>query len=224
MERIVKLFSWLDIDQAIAYAISAKIWLLFSGPITLYLISLYLTPEIQGYYYTFLSLVALQVFIELGFYVVITQFASHEWAHLRFDESGSVVGDPTSFFRLVSLGRFIFKWYAIASIIFIVVVGIIGYFFLSSKPNANVSWEIPWFTFIFLSGLQLWLVPFSSLLEGCGQIANVWKFRLIQAVLSACVIWIILFLGGNLWIVTASAGSGLLTNIIFFFVQVPEFF
>jgi len=135
------------------------------------------------------------------------------------------VGDPTSFFRLVSLGRFILKWYAIASIIFIVVVGMIGYFFLSRKPpNANISWEITWFTFIFLSGLQLCLVPFLSLLEGCGQIASICKFRLIQAVFSACVIWTILFLGGNLWTVTASAGSGLLINILFFLCKYRNFF
>ena len=86
MEHIVKLLRWFDVDRAIAYALLSKVWLLFAGPITLYLISLYLTPEMQGFYYTFLSLVALQVFIELGFYVVITQFASHEWAHLSFGE------------------------------------------------------------------------------------------------------------------------------------------
>ena len=109
MERIENAAKWFGVDRAIAYALLSKLWLLFAGPITLYLISLYLTPEMQGFYYTFLSLVALQVFIELGFYVVITQFASHEWAHLSFDDSGSIIGDPAALSRLVSLGRLVFK-------------------------------------------------------------------------------------------------------------------
>ena len=224
MERIAKIFNWLDIDRAIAYAVLAKAWLLFSGPITLYLISLSLTPETQGYYYTFLSLVALQVFIELGFYVVITQFASHEWAHLSFDETGFIVGDPASLSRLISLGRLVFKWYAVASIVFIVVVGAIGYFFLSGKPDINISWKTTWFIFIFLSGFQLWILPFLSLLEGCGQVANIYKFRLIQAVISACVMWTILFLDGGLWIAVASVGSGLFVNITFFLFKYRNFF
>ena len=139
MEHIVKFLRWIAVDRAVAYAILTKLWLLFSGPITLYLISLHLTPETQGFYYTFISLVALQVFIELGFYVVITQFASHEWAHLSFDDSGSIIGDPNSLSRLISLGRLVFKWYAVASMVFIIIIGIIGYLFLTSKPDVDIS-------------------------------------------------------------------------------------
>ena len=224
MEHIVKLLRWFAVDRAIAYALLSKVWLLFAGPITLYLISLYLTPEMQGFYYTFLSLVALQVFIELGFYVVITQFASHEWAHLSFDDSGFIVGDPTAHSRLISLGRLIFKWYAVATGIFIIFIGIIGYYFLSSKTNTGIAWERPWLIFILFSGFQLWILPFSSLLEGCGQVANIYKFRLIQGVITACTMWIIMYLGGGLWIAVASVGSGLLVNIFFFYHHYRNFF
>ena len=224
MEHIVKLLRWFDVDRAIAYALLSKVWLLFAGPITLYLISLYLTPEMQGFYYTFLSLVALQVFIELGFYVVITQFASHEWAHLSFDDSGFIVGDPTALSRLVSLGRLVFKWYAVASGLFIIFIGIIGYYFLSSKTSFGIVWELPWLIFILLSGLQLWLLPFSSLLEGCNQVANIYKFRLIQGIITACIMWITMYLGGGLWICVASVGSGLLVNSFFFFMHYRNFF
>ena len=224
MEHIVKLLRWFAVDRAVAYALLSKVWLLFAGPITLYLISLYLTPEMQGFYYTFLSLVALQVFIELGFYVVITQFASHEWAHLSFDDSGFIVGDPNAHSRLISLGRLIFKWYAVATGIFIIFIGIIGYYFLSSKTNTGIVWEGPWLIFILFSGFQLWILPFSSLLEGCGQVANIYKFRLIQGVITACTMWIIMYLGGGLWIAVASAGSGLLVNIFFFYHHYRNFF
>jgi O-antigen/teichoic acid export membrane protein len=224
MDRIAKFLRWIAVDRAIAYAILSKVWLLFTGPITLYLISLYLTPDAQGYYYTFLSIVALQVFIELGFYVVITQFASHEWAHLNFDDSGNITGDPASLSRLISLGRLVFKWYAVASGLFVILVGIVGYYFLSSKTSAGIAWEVPWLTFILLSGLQLWILPFSSLLEGCNQVANIYKFRLIQGIITACVMWTILYLDGGLWIAVASAGSGFLVNFFFFYLHYRNFF
>ena len=68
MDAIIKLLKWLEVDRAVMFAVLSKVWLVFAGPITLYLISLYLLPEVQGFYYTFLSLVALKSFLELGFY------------------------------------------------------------------------------------------------------------------------------------------------------------
>ncbi|MBT6902530.1 MAG: hypothetical protein HOA32_16150, partial [Nitrospina sp.] len=85
MNVLIKFLRWIEVDRAVAFAILVKVWSLFAGPVTLYLISIYLSPEIQGFYYTFLSLIALQSFVELGFYIVITQFASHEWASLELD-------------------------------------------------------------------------------------------------------------------------------------------
>ena len=224
MSFIDKFLKATSVDQAVKFALLSKIWLLFSGPITLYLISLYLTPIIQGFYYTFLSLIALQVFMELGFYLVITQFASHEWANLDIDDSGSIIGNPSSLSRLISLGRLVFKWYAVASGLFIILIGTIGYYFLSNKADTSISWVAPWLTLMILSGLQLWMLPFQSILEGCNQVAKVYKFRLIQSVLSALVMWTILYFDGGLWIVVASTGSGLIVNITFFSTKYFNFF
>jgi len=47
-------------------------------------IARFLTPSEQGYYYTFNSLVALQIVFELGFSFVILQLAAHERAQLSF--------------------------------------------------------------------------------------------------------------------------------------------
>jgi hypothetical protein len=38
-----------------------------------------LTAVEQGFYYTFGSVLALQVFVKLGLVTVIVQMASHEW-------------------------------------------------------------------------------------------------------------------------------------------------
>ena len=70
------------------------------------MISWYLTAELQGYYYTFTSLIALQVFLELGFSIVVTQFASHEWANLNLDKNGYIVLEEKEFLAASGSDRF----------------------------------------------------------------------------------------------------------------------
>ena len=199
-------------DRAVAYAILSKIWSLFAGPITLYLISIYLSPEIQGFYYTFLSLIALQSFVELGFYIVITQFASHEWANLELDNERRIKGDSPALFRLISLGRLVFKWYAGASAIFILLVGTGGYVFLSQSSDPGIIWVQPWFALVLLSGLQLWMLPFISLLEGCNQVKTINCFRLVQGVVGACALWLAMSLGMGLWMIIVSSAMGVVVS------------
>jgi hypothetical protein len=78
--------SRLGIDKAIGFTILARGWGSLAGLITVALIARFLSPAEQGYYYTFGSLLALQIVFELGFSFVILQMASHERAH-RFSSS-----------------------------------------------------------------------------------------------------------------------------------------
>ena len=114
----IRFLRWIEVDRAVAYSILEKVWRFPAGLITLLLISSYLTPEIQGFYFTFISVLDLQGLIELGFSLVITPFASHEWVHLGWDGKGRISGDKKPLSRLISLGRLVFKWYFIAGILF----------------------------------------------------------------------------------------------------------
>jgi len=184
-------------DRAVLYGILYRAWGILAGIITIVVISLYLPPSTQGYYYTFLSLMALQVFLELGLYVVIVNFASHEWAGLNLGADGHVYGHTENLSRLVSLVRGIVKWYGLISILFILFVGTLGFnFFPSSEREV---WVLPWFSLIALYGINIFFLPLISLLEGCGQIKQINKFRFTQAVISSVILWIFIFMGANLW-------------------------
>lgn len=188
------------------------------------LILSYLTPEAQGFFYTFGSLVALRSFVELGFYVVILNVASHEWAHLRVDGKGRIVGDPNALSRLVSLGRFVFKWYAAGSISFVVIVGTVGQIFLSQEVYQGIAWIGPWWVLAGLSGLLMWSLPFSSLLEGCHQVTTIQKFRLSEIVLRNLILWLTLMLGWQLWAVGAAAAASLIVNVYLLAIKFRVFF
>lgn len=196
MAALLRFFGF---DRAVAYSLVLKLWQAGAGLIGILLITQNLSPEVQGFYYTFASLVALQTFVELGLYLVILNTASHEWAKLQLGEDGHIEGDLDALSRLVSLGRFVFKWYAVAVFIFLLLAGVGGYLFLGQSPSLGVNWQMPWFIHIGFSSLLLWCMPFLSLLEGCDQVAPVARFRFWQAFVSSLAFWAALVAGFGLW-------------------------
>jgi len=114
-EMILRLLRWVGIDRAVFYGIMGWIWPVVAGPVSAILIATYFSPEIQGYHYTFASLIALQVFIELGLGVVVLPFASHEWSKLTIGQEGKITGDTESLSHLRSISRLVTLWFGIGA-------------------------------------------------------------------------------------------------------------
>jgi hypothetical protein len=197
--RIRRLLRLLEIDRAVFYVLLLRGWQFLVGPVTALLIVSYFSPDLQGYYYAFAGLLALQSFLELGFHVVILNAASHEWAKLRIAEDGQIAGDEFAKSRLVSLGRLIAKWYSIVSILFVPFATVAGIVFFRDSPLPTAEWLWPWIVLVVLTSLSLWALPFHALLEGCNQVAEVNRFRLWQALTGNLVVWICIPLGAGLW-------------------------
>src|SRR5579872_3688174 len=90
----------LGVDRAIGFTVLARLWSSSAGLVTIALIARFLSPAEQGYYYTFGSLVALQVVFELGFSFVILQLASHERAELSIVDDCEIHGSPIAHAKL----------------------------------------------------------------------------------------------------------------------------
>ena len=198
----------MEVDRAVFFSLSARVWQFFAGPVTMLLIVQYFTPELQGYYYTFWSLLALQNLVDLGFQWVILYTASHEWAHLQTQEDRSVTGDPAALGRLASLIRLVLKWYSAAALFFVAAMGTAGVIFFSQKSD-GVVWMTPWLFLVVLTGLSLCLLPLIAVLEGCNQVRTVNLFRLAQAVTGNLVVWTSIWLGAGLWVAVVVAGTKL---------------
>jgi hypothetical protein len=206
------------------YGVLATCCQLLTAPITILIITRYLSPEIQGFYYTFASLIALRSFIELGLYVVVLNVASHEWAYLDLDEDGKIIGKIDAISRLVSLGRFVFKWYGYGCMLFIILVGIIGSVFLSQQSYKGIEWYGPWWSLVIISALLMWCLPFNSILEGCNQIITVQKYRLYEILIRNLVLWVAIFIGAKLWVISISAGASLIIYIYLLKIKFRKFF
>ena len=193
------LVRYLGLNRAVVFSLLHKSWQAGAGLLGLVLIGLYFAPEVQGFYYTFASLVALQSFVELGLYLVISNAASHEWSRLRLAADGGIDGDPQALSRLVSLGRFVFKWYAVAALLFCVLAGAGGYWFLASAHTPGIRWQGPWLLHVAFSALMLWCAPFLSLLERREQVEPVARFRLWQVMAGNGAFWVAIVAGADLW-------------------------
>lgn len=194
-----KILSYMGVDRAVAYTLVSRGWGLLSGLVTLLLVVRYLSPEEQGYYYTFASLLAMQILFELGMSVVVMQFSSHEMAHLAWSDGGTLEGDVNAKSRLRSLILLVTKWYGVIAILIVVVVLPVGWgIFSTSHSDSIVNWQFPWIWLIFAAAINIFFMPFLALLEGCGRVTEVARLRMIQNMIGSSLAWLMLLGGGGL--------------------------
>ena len=185
-----RLLNRLEVDRAVFFALLARGWQFLTGPVTLVLIARHFTPQEQGFYYTFWSVVGLQSMFELSFYTVIVNVASHEWHKLHRDEQGAIAGDPQARSRLISLGRLSVLWYSVASVLFVVGIGAGGLVFFSVAKESVPGWQGPWLVLVAMSGLAFALTPLQGILEGCNQVASVYRLQFWRGVIGNLVTWV----------------------------------
>lgn len=199
---------------AVRWTVAPRVWSVVAGPPTLVLIATHLTPDEQGFYYAFSSIVALQVFFDLGLAFVIQQFASHEKAFLEWRPDGTIDGRATEKGRLASLLRTALKWYGIASVLMMISLLTMGSFFFAMRGTTVHRWQQPWIVLALAAGSGLILSPLLAMLEGCGQFVAVARVRTAQAVLATLTGWAVLAAGGRLWAPPAVTAAAVLVGVV----------
>jgi hypothetical protein len=213
--QLRRLLRFWGVDRAVGYTVIGRGWSILTGPITLLLLAVFLSPEQQGFYYTFTSILALQIFFELGLSFVLLQLASHEKAKLEWTNDGILDGDPTAKARLFSLLRMALAWYGIAAILVIGVVMPLGLiFFARHQPvGVDVGWQLPWILVVLVFGCNLFVSPIFVVLEGCGLVAEIAFVRIWHAVVSSLLFWLALSLHWGLFAAVVINGFGFFWGI-----------
>ncbi len=196
-------------------------WQFVAGPVTVVLIGMFFSAEVQGYYYTFWSLIALQTIFDFSFQPVIVNFASHEWGELTGGDTSQTAvdktnsGDHRAISRLSSLLRGSLLWYGVAAILFFAVVGIAGLLFFSqAESSQRLSWRPAWLALVALTAVNFWTVPFLAILEGCGQVRSIYQLQFARAVVGNLAVWITIPLGAELWVTVAVAAVRLICEFL----------
>ena len=201
------------IDRAIAYTVLSRVVQAAGGIVTLLFVANNLTSVEQGYYYTFGSILAIQIFFELGLSNIITQFVAHENAHLIWNDKYSFYGSIESSSRLSSLLRFTIKWFAVIGILLFVGLLITGYYFFNKfgKTGDIVDWQKPWVILSISTSLSLMISPILAFFEGLGKVKEVAKIRLVQQIVQLSLVLSFFLLGFKLF-------SSPLAALISFFI------
>lgn len=191
----------LGLDRAIGFTVLARFWSAAAGLVTVTLIAHFLSPPEQGYYYTFGSLVALQIVFELGFSLVILQLASHERAHLLISADDEITGDGVAHARLASVIQKSVRWYSIAALLMATTLLPVGYYFFSRYHHTTsaVGWRLPWCSAALMATLNFQLDPILSFMEGSGFVPEVARLRWIQSITGSVLAWTALSSGHGLF-------------------------
>lgn len=172
-----------DVRQTLLF----RLWTMVAGAVTIILVPTCLSGVEQGYYYTFASLLALQIFFELGLGQVVLQLVSHEVGKDKAAE-------------LDELAAMLRRWYSFASTAFFVAVTTGGTWFLSRQEALSLdAWFLPWMLLVLGTALNLYLGSLLAIMEGAGNVAVVARLRLRQSFAGHLLMWCGLAAGSGLW-------------------------
>lgn len=209
MSSLASIRDWfktiVGLDIHVFHTLLFRGWSVLAGGLSIVLIPIFLSPTQQGFYYTFASVLALQVFFELGLNQVIIQLVSHDAAHLTIDDEGRVTGDAGRIYRLNGLVRLLRRWYTFAAVLFVVLAGGAGWvFFVFKGSDLTVEqWGATWIALVLFTSINLFLSPRLAVIEGTGQVGAVARLRLMQSMVGYGIMWTLLLLGTGLWAAVA---------------------
>lgn len=219
-----KLLVVLGINRAVSYGVLSRVWSSLAGPITILLIATRFSKEQQGFYYTILSLLALQIFFELGLMGVISTFVSHEFIKLQWGNSGEVLGDHRALVRFNALLGKSIRWYGIISVLMIVALTPAGLLFLQQtpQPEAHFSWKIPWVLTVVGTALNLCATPLLATVSGSGDVATINRRQMLGAIIGSSLSWAVIVSGGGLYSLFAVTFGNILSSWHYLLSRKPK--
>lgn len=193
-----------------------RLWQASSGLVTLLLIAHFLTPEQQGWYYSFLSLASLYTLFDLGLSVVLLQISAHFFVGLRWLPGGGAEGKGLDrFWGLVGRST---RFYILLALLFLLMVLPAGLLFFGVKsevaPLPTEQWSLAWITLVFVTALNVLVLPYLVVVEGSGRVQEVYILRLVQGVFGSLACWLVLLTGGGLWATAVAPGMAVVVALL----------
>jgi O-antigen/teichoic acid export membrane protein len=196
-------------SKSLVLILLQRFWQALAGIVTIFFVARCLTPDQQGWYYTFISVASLYSVFEMGLSAAILQIAAQMFVKLHWLNGGRVDGEGGAEFRSFHFASL--RIYAVVSIIFFLTALILGGGVFEHRANLSVPravWMLPWIALVVLTAANMLMLPFLAVVEGSGEIVEVYKVRFIQGFLGAILCWLILDLGGWLWSTVAMPLAG----------------
>lgn len=217
---VKRIMNRIGMDGAIAYSSAARIFQAFAGVVSVFVLAYFLSGPEQGYYFTFNSILAAQIFFELGFTGIMTQYVAHEVVHLKLNESYIYEGEERFKSRLAYLVRFCLKWYVVVAILFFAIIVVVGFVYFSrfASSEDNINWQAPWILLSFSTAIKLFQSPFTAIYTGLGKVKEMNRIAFYQQLIIPISQWILFACGLKLYVI----GIGSLLAVLLWWVFVLQ--
>ena len=223
-DLVINILKSFGVNKAIGFGVLTRMWSALAGPLTILLIATRFSKVEQGYYYTFSSILALQVFFELGLLTVLAQFAAHEFAFLSWGDNGEIKGSEAHRDRFVDLLGKGFKWYTVSAVLLIIVLIPAGLYFFTPSPANTVdfTWRLPWVLAVIGVGCNLLLIPFYAVITGSGDVASINCREMIGGMSGSIIAWLVIACGGGLYAIPAVTTGTIVVGVLYLFKSKPR--
>lgn len=187
--------------KAVLINISNRLVGMTGNLILLLLVATYTTKTMQGFYYTFTSLLVLQFLVELGLGTAVIQTISH----------------ATTSMEKEAYIAFYLRWYKIAATLLILIL--IPAILVFEKEYLDVigyqeAIIIPWVILSVMTGVNLYLNGWFAILEGLGEINRVSKIRALQTSFGFAIAGLAVYAGGNLYSLSLLSATQCIIGIL----------
>jgi O-antigen/teichoic acid export membrane protein len=212
-------------SKSLLFVLIQRIWQGLGGVLTIFFLAHTLSPDQQGWFYTFVSIASLYTLFEMGLSAALLQVAAHLFIKLRWQTQGRVAGENAKIF--ISFLSTSVKTYFKFACLFLGVAFLVGYFAFIQKGGSTVEgrvWLWPWIVLLIGTALNMMMLPFFAVVEGSGEISEVYSVRLLQGLIGSIICWIVLIIGGDLWAASMVPIFSAMISFIWIYKKRPQLF
>jgi len=170
-----------------------------TGFITAILVTIFLSPEEQGYFFTMGSLLSSYTLLDLGLSSLLIQVSARYFSGLEWGKNGEVSPANIQKSNFLALVHWTVRWYTFAGFATLILAPIGYAYFYFAKTTDHVAWQLPWAAIVLSIAISMPGIGFLAILEGTGRIKATYALRIAHYILGALMAWTLLLSGKGLF-------------------------
>lgn len=188
-----------------------------SGLGTALMVTHFLSPVEQGYYYTFGSLLSSYIIFDLGLSSYILQKSAQLSSTITIDANGKIHPQGENRNHFIAFVKWSILWYRNAGVATLFILAPVGLLILeNNNSQLNFNQSIAWFLVITAISISMPTIGFFAILEGTGKITETYTLRICHYCVGTSLAWLLIATGNSLFALAMPFIATILISYIYF--------